>query len=448
MERIHDFPFVSLEFDEDGGPVQPAQAEELRAHVAAARPTDLVFIAHGWRNSAHDARNLYTEFLGSLRANLGHPALAGAMAGRSFAVAGVFWPSKPFPEKEEDRDGGVAGVGDAADEAADQARVRAALDELAAGETRPAARQALEDARRLLPDLERPDAQDAFVADLLVLLEGSEPDPTEGLDRVRATDGHELFEKLAAPIVVPVEDEDAGGGGIDAVPTGFGDDGGTAGIGDVFSGIWHRAGRVLNLTTWYLMKNRSGTVGLQGLAPVVRTMASASPQTRIHLVGHSLGGRLVAAAAKGLAAPPVVRISTLTLLQAAFSHYGLASDNGDGVPGFFREVLAQSVVRGPILATHSRKDSVVGRTYALASRLAGDNVRAIGDENDKFGGIGRNGAQKTAEREILELGAAGAVYTWRAGRVHNLKGDTIIDDHSDIKGAEVTYAFASAVAAV
>lgn len=452
MEQIHGFPFAAIELDRGGTPTDNACLAELTQHVGAAAPTDVIFIAHGWRNSAFDARALYAAFLASLRTNLQRPDLTERLRGRSFAVAGVFWPSKTFPEQAEDiAQGGVAGIDDDP-EAAALADAHAALEDLARDETDESSRTAIARAQAMLPALDDSSAfQDAFASELMLLLEHAAADPTEGLDRVRATAGHELFDKLAGPLVVPVDDDDEGGSGsATAVPDAFGgdDEGEAADFRTLLASVGHRANRMVNFTTWYVMKERAGAVGADGLAPVVRAIAGASPETRIHLVGHSLGGRLVASAAKALAAPPVARISTLTLLQAAFSHYGLSKDNGRGEAGFFRDVIAGAVVRGPILATHSRKDLVVGKTYALASRLADDNVRAMGDEHDQYGGIGRNGAQQTDEREQLVLGQPGQAYAWKPGRIHNLRGDDVIADHSDVTGEEITYAFASALTTV
>ena len=191
------------------------------------------------------------------------------------------------------------------------------------------------------------------------------------------------------------------------------------------------------------MKDRAGTVGSNGTARVVREVAAANPGARIHLVGHSLGGRLVAACAKAL---PPQSVASLTLLQAAFSHYGL-STNKQNQPGFFREILKNQVVRGPIIATHSDRDSTVGLAYAFASRLAGDNVKAVGDENDDFGGIGRNGTQRLESAVKQKLRKAGSPYDFKAGVVTNLNGSgDLIKDHSDIRNEAVTYAFASALA--
>jgi pimeloyl-ACP methyl ester carboxylesterase len=72
------------------------------------------------------------------------------------------------------------------------------------------------------------------------------------------------------------------------------------------------------------MKRRAGTVGERGLGRVVGQLAQAAPDVRVHLVGHSFGGRLVAFALRGL--PQGVRtVKSVTLLQGAFSHYAFAA---------------------------------------------------------------------------------------------------------------------------
>src|SRR5207247_3211012 len=74
----------------------------------------------------------------------------------------------------------------------------------------------------------------------------------------------------------------------------------TRGLGDVVGAVAGAAGQFLNLTTWYLMKDRSGAVGASGVADAVRAMHASHPNVKIHLVGHSLGGRLMAGCAKAL----------------------------------------------------------------------------------------------------------------------------------------------------
>jgi hypothetical protein len=294
-------------------------------------------------------------------------------------------------------------------------------------------------------------AQDEFVGHVLSLLDGAQPDPTEGLDRVRAMQGSELLDKLIAPIIVPTSgaaDDEGGAAVAGPVFAGGGDEGGAEGLGSIFSSVYGRIGQFLNLTLWYVMKNRSGVVGASGVAKAVRDFKGSLPAIRVHLVGHSLGGRLMAACAKSLAAAPMVRPDSLTLLEAAFSHFGFSPDNGKGQAGFFRDVVASGVVKGPLVATFSMQDTVVGKVYAIASRLAGDNVQEIGDATDPYGGIGRNGAQRTAEAVFAPLRKAGSPpYKFEIGKIVNLDGSGgLITSHGDVTNSNVTFAFACAVA--
>jgi hypothetical protein len=139
-------------------------------------------------------------------------------------------------------------------------------------------------------------------------------------------------------------------------------------------------------------------------------------------------------------------VESLTLLEAAFSHYGFSPNNGKGQAGFFRDVIDKKVVTGPLIATYSAQDQVVGTVYAVASRLASDSVEAIGDANDPYGGIGRNGAQKTAESTAGALHAVGTPYQFQIPKINCLDGSGgLIKDHGDVANAFVTYAFASVV---
>ena len=105
------------------------------------------------------------------------------------------------------------------------------------------------------------------------------------------------------------------------------------------------------------------------------------------------------------------------------------------------------VVKGAFLSTFSAQDSVVGNAYAIMSRLAFDNTRAIGDADDEFGGIGRNGPLKTSEVFTSPLHRPGTTYEYRQRVINNLDGSGgLIKDHGDVTNEAVTYAFASAVA--
>src|SRR5262249_33920889 len=94
----------------------------------------------------------------------------------------------------------------------------------------------------------------------------------------------------------------------------------------------------------------------------------------------------------------------------------------------------------------SAQDTVVGTVYAVASRLASDSLQAIGDANDPFGGIGRNGAQLTAEAVTSPLHEVGSGYQFQLSKINCLDGSGgRIKDHGDVTNPFVTYAVASAI---
>ena len=171
------------------------------------------------------------------------------------------------------------------------------------------------------------------------------------------------------------------------------------------------------------MKERAGVVGARGLNPLLRELRADRPDTRIHLIGHSFGGRLVTAATVGSPGDQPVALDTVSLLQAAFSHFGFANHYEGDKDGFFRRMVTDDMVRGPVLITHSVHDTAVGYAYPLASRLAGQNAAGLGDAGDRFGGIGRNGAQKTPEAIACQLQEAGKDYAFASPSVVNLNAD-------------------------
>jgi hypothetical protein len=445
VEQLHQFDFFPLTFDENGKLTSADAWKALNAHVVSHKPTDAVFIAHGFRNDAGEARSLYSEFLRTFRANMARGPVANALSNRRWIVAGIFWPSKTFKESFGDAGGTLSSDEDAA-QLEEAKRQLAEIRELAP----PNKKARIDKALQLLPSLaDDPAAQDAFAEHVLSIVDEQEADPSEGLDKIRSTPGSELFDKLSAPIILLLEKRGPDDGGAMSMDSGLAGDAGSAqGITGVFGSVFGRVGQFLNLTSWYVMKNRCGVVGATGVAQCVRELRRDHSAVRIHLVGHSLGGRLMASCAKALAQPPAIKVDSLTLLQAAFSHFGLSADNRDGTPGFFRDVIDKQVVKGPMVATFSFQDTVVGKAYAIASRLAGDNTKAVGDREDPYGGIGRNGAQNLAEHAEERLHDAGGPYTFKPRVVHCLDGSGgLITSHGDVENERVTWAFASAVAA-
>lgn len=201
---------------------------------------------------------------------------------------------------------------------------------------------------------------------------------------------------------------------------------------------------VLDMATYYTMKARSGLVG-QGLAWVLAATRQASPQVRIHLAGHSFGARVMASA---LVTGPLLPVSSVTMIQGAFSHYGFAR-HWDGVhDGLFRPGLLGGRLAGPMVVTYSAHDEALGIAYALASRIAGqaDSVLGpIGGPHDRYGALGTNGALGTPESRWGVMLARGSAYSLVAGGVNNLDASAYIPNHYDVTSVEVGQAMAAAI---
>ena len=110
---------------------------------------------------------------------------------------------------------------------------------------------------------------------------------------------------------------------------------------------------------------------------------------------------------------------------------------------FFRSVVDNHRIKGPIVITYTSNDRAVEIAYPIASRLAGTVASAFGDANDKFGGLGRNGAQKMEPSEVVQdvdrLLAVDSSYSWQPGRFHNLENSRYIIDPKRRRRARVPH---------
>ncbi|MEK7457690.1 MAG: hypothetical protein AABZ76_22555 [Pseudomonadota bacterium] len=439
METIAGFPFFKLDFTKEGA-VDASDHSTVAAALADPGITELLILSHGWNNDIAEARALYEELLGNLRSTIDREGEAA----RSIAVVGVYWPSKRFTDDalrpSADPGGGsasITGVGD----------VRLLADKLdRLGELLGGIDPAILDrAKAALPDLEdRAKARTDFVEALQAML--PQPSDTEDDNSARLFTPHEgddILNALSDP--VELADDRVSGGGVTALldeGRAMDADGSASSLANFWNGAKGGAWRLLNYSTYYVMKERAGAIGA-GLNKVLAGIRAGRPDLHIHLAGHSFGARVVTAAVAG-GIP--FRPQSLALLQGAFSHNGFAA-NIDGKAGFFRSVIVENRVLGPIIVTHTRNDKAVGIAYAIASRFSGDKRAAVGGPADKFGGIGRNGAmrmQQEATASKLEQGSF--VYPpWTPTRITNLLADEFIADHGDVAGPEVANALFAAM---
>ncbi len=394
MNAIGGIPYVEACFDKRGALAPPV--------VLPAGVTDLIAVSHGWNSTPDEARDLYRELFGTFV----EVARCGDLATRRFAILGVIWPSKKFGEP--------IGITD---------DVSTALDRLKEMFRESEERRILDEAKILLPHLEnKASARRAFADTIRSLLDPSAANREDASDTFFRDDGEELMRDLRiADDDTPPQAEWA------------------AGLAGWAPGFLPAAINLLNFATYYEMKARSGTIGERGLAPLIDQLAPRL--ARVHLAGHSFGARLVTSAAANSATK---KVNTLILLQAAFSHSGFSRREH----GFFRSVIDERRIDGPVLITHTHNDEAVGIAYPIASRINGDRTTALGDEHDQFGGLGRNGAQHMEDGEVVKarLLEHTADYAFHRGRLFNLEASDFVLSHGDVTGKQVANAMRQAVA--
>lgn len=439
-----------VELTRDGALFDHSQV--LAAIDAAGQLTDMFVLSHGWNNNRKDAASLYARLSDNLVKVAGISSMQ-SLASRRFGAIRIFWPSKRFEEAALISGGGAAAVG--GDES--EKSVRDALERLRGNPVRLAGNgeHQPDDVRdtiidrlaSLIPELSPGPQQELakreFVLTLRSLVDPAQVHLDDASVSLLIEDPLQLFQKFQDNVAAPVG-RAAAGGGAD-----LGAAGAAVGLVDACAGVLAAARRLINYTTYNDMKQRAGLIGRTGVMQLLLMLRQKNPALKLHLVGHSFGGRLVTAAANAL--PPGTPAVTLSLLQAAYSHNGLAENfdkrNHDGA---FRTLLSEKRASGPILITHTKNDLAVGLAYPLASRISHDVASSIGDRNDPYGGMGRNGAQHVSEVDPAHatLLPTGRPYQFRQGAVYNLQADDFILDHGDVHGQQVAYAILNAVLSV
>jgi len=446
------YPYFPVEFDKDGNLAKPDQFAAVMKALAQTgenRISDLFVISHGWNNDIPEAEDLYTKIFECFGVVLKQSnPVSDDVRGRRAAVLGILWPSKKFEDAELTA-GGAAALDDPT------AGAIQLLDTLAGFLGTPDAAQALARAKQLVPQLATSlDARDEFVRIVRAFMphdtNAEEPAVSEDLYTLN---GDELLRRLARPARDTSARNTGGAASFSSGGTASFDGGAAAGLGDWIGKAADGAKSLANLVLYYQMKNRAGVVGRTGAYDMLRRIRAERPADgenalKLHLMGHSFGCRLVTSAVAGPAADtPPLPVDTMSLLQAAFSHYSFAQSYDGTHDGFFRRVVTDpSRVRGPLLITFTAKDKAVGLAYPIASKLARQVASAIGDANDPYGGLGRNGAQKTPSAVGVVLGGVGSPYGFAPRGVYNLDSNAIIGGHSDLAHNEVAWAVLSAVA--
>lgn len=441
-DDIAGLPFWQVTFDAEGDP-DGAGREALLTETAARHIADLFVFSHGWNNEPRTARLLYDGFFGLLAGQL-PPGRRGDVG-----LAGVFWPSRrwsdePIPDFTPAAPMAASGAAAATPQAEPPMAVASpTLDEQTLTDLRatfPSATGVLDRMAELLAGPATDDAQAEFrtrlkeFAQLTGTPDGDgETDPSAEPGMLR-DDHTTLFERF----------RDALRSTGAQLPGG---EGGQAAIGDSLRGSWTGAKEALRQATYWQMKNRAGVVGRRGLAPLIGELHQASPELRVHLVGHSFGARLVANALAGLPDSSPSPVGSLTLLQGAFSHFAFADPLPFDAGRHGALAGLQRRVDGPVTVCFSSHDSAVGTLYPLASLASGDNSAGADSALYRWGGMGADGAQNAdVALDGIQPAGPGTTYRFSRDRILNIDASEVVrrggppaGAHSDIVHPELTW---------
>jgi hypothetical protein len=450
------YPYHQVQFTKEGSVFAPTEVDVLMDALTepANAATDLFVMSHGWNNNIDDATALYCGLADVIKPQID---AIPALKNRSFAICGILWPSKKFDDKDL-IPGGAAALEEAVtrDDLKQKVRDLGALYTALGWASAAPVVPEFAELEAMMDSIEDdPDVQQQTVELLRRLLPQDAKSTEDASDVFFDLSPASLIDKLSKSLNPPNIPAGVGAASLDP----FGDGtvsglGGAAGFRDVLGGIKAGLMHLFNYTTYYLMKARAGTVGEQGVEPLIEKVRTARPDLRIYMIGHSFGCRLTAAAVNKLPDAPDMLPDILLLLQGAFSHNGFAKENDESnvERGAFRDVIEKQKVRGPILITHTRRDKAVGVAYPIASRINGVKAAELGDADDVFGGLGSNGTQtprSTPEGVPGTLSAVGTLYPFAQktppSTPFNLKGDAYISGHSDIVHPEVGFALAVAI---
>ncbi|MCK0113170.1 hypothetical protein MWU75_13560 [Ornithinimicrobium sp. F0845] len=413
-------PFYVIRFDKRGVCTSPASLAHLVD--AAADATDVFLFSHGWNNDWAAATRRYDQFITQFtrsHAAHWHPET------RPFrpVLVGVHWPSTVLVMQDEQ--GPDIAAGTASDQDPEEA---VPVDLLAEDLTPDQAARLYELAER--EELRGQDALD-FAALLVPVLTGR--DDETGTGEEVTPDAADL---VALWSTIPDGDTDPpperGGFAPDA------SDDTTA--GPQTAGWLDKLNprNVIRSATVLLMKDRAGRVGAAGVRTMLHGILAASEESRVHLVGHSYGAKVVLSAlAHGSA--PSRQVESVLLLQPATSAKCFADASGGNRAGGYRPALERS--KQPIMTTFSRHDAPLTKLFHFAARRASDKREAvIAGAPSEYAALGGFGPQDTSSVTVVDARTAPHRYDLPTTEVLAIRADDVISGHGDVQNAATAWA--------
>jgi hypothetical protein len=397
-------------FDENGTFVdRPSFDGALAAAAAHESPTDVFVLSHGWNNNFADASQTYSAIIGQMT------AVADSTPGlrpdpyRPLAF-GVIWPSKAW---DESAGAALESVGAAGANPHTSSMAESVYDALSPGRASPA----------------------GFRHDVLHMQQFLLKDRLNGVER---EEFRALLRRHADLPTLP-EDESI-----------FEPESPANALEGVTAGDFS-ARDVFRTFTYWQMKKRAGLIGQTGVRAAVAAVQDRFPTTRVHLIGHSFGCKVVLAAVAGAGAPLDRPVQTIVLLQGAVSYEAMADRvSGTNAPGGYYSALDPDRVDGPIVATFSTLDKACREAYPLGSRLAGQvgELEGMLDRYRALGAVGARGVRGELDHR-LAMREMGGTYSFTGRGVWSVDGGTppkaFITGHSEIRTPQVAWLIWSAV---
>jgi hypothetical protein len=415
-----------VRFDASGALVDSCAAVVQKVLGAAPAASDIIIFSHGWKNDPVGAEGTYSRFISGMLARR-PPEL-----GERFKplLVGIFWPSALFPISHDDEESLSRAQIDS--RATLEAKIRMTFDWLG---NIPDVDADIRDVARLV-ELEvqgKPRTRADFILLANILKRWSFfAGDTAASERgsVEAPGERPLFTLEPGALAQFLLDNSYAGGGQESF---------TSRAASVLS--------VLNTFTFWTMKRRAGEVGESGVYELVKRLRAANGNARIHLVGHSFGGKVVLAAAAGpLGQAPNV-VDSIVVIQGALSHFSLSleddlRDLGIGTDdlkqGRYASITSARSVAGPVIVIFSKLDSANGSWYPLGARISGDALEKRERKPPIYGALGYNGALRV-QAQMLKLRRGQVVTLDRPGAftLYNVDATEVVPGHSKYFATEV-----------
>jgi len=409
-----------VRFDKKGVCTSPGTRAALLTALAAKPTSPVLFFSHGWNNDFTDAVDLYRTFLSRLQEVLETNPLP---PGPAPIFVGITWPSIWLPS---DTGPQMAAAGPSGQNPETERVAEELLDILPSSTDRDRFYQLIHAAR--LTHGEAMELAGMLKPAVKAVRVGPDEAPASEDNIVAAMNALQAA-RGGALVRDNLDDVGTVGGTGRAGP-------GAAGILSYLDPRW-----AVRLASLYIMKDRAGTVGSNGVAALLRDIKQ-SMQSPLHMVGHSFGAKVMLSALA--AQPPGGRVRSLLLLQPAVSHLSFAATvPGREGPGGYRSVLDRVV--NPIVTTYSNHDISLHEIYHLALLRRKDlgelqiaagkaGETAAGNPPNAYAALGGYGPRGANQRLVNTIPGPGETIDLAGTRVIGLDGSVAnrIDSHGDV----------------